>query len=341
MSEETATLTPSEQREAIVITQDDMGRDTKEATIQEAPFFEKEISEAELMGEPGEPEKKSGDDSTDTEKKPEVIKEEGKEVTKEAEPVKPPPGFVPKGALHEEREKRKELQATIDDLRKQLEGKPEEQDKSIAKTLGLPEDFKILTDEEEDALMEEDLFAYQKYQRNLRKYERGTFESSKKEQVAAEINRRATTLIEGAVRRMEASVPGIHEPESEINKSLTEFALSNGFDNEYLNVMTDPKTLILPAGAKQPVYLGDGAASLVELINNTFNSKATIEAKLTKEITEKVTAELMKKFKSPGQTHKSLGDAPGSMSIDVTGGKYTEKDFAKMSEDEQRIALGG
>jgi hypothetical protein len=110
--------------------------------------------------------------------------------------------------------------------------------------------------------------------------------------------------------------------------------------------------MFLPAGAKAPMFLGDGAAAVVEFIHNMFKVKGqetdqaamekSITEKVTKEITGKVTAELMKKFKASakdGSSFKSLGDAPGSM--DITKDRFSEKDFAKMSEEEQRIALGG
>ncbi len=161
------------------------------------------------------------------------------------------------------------------------------------------------------------IYSYQKYQRNLRKYERATTEVTAKQRIEKEIASKAALVVEGAVRRMENAVPGIHEPNSEINKKLTEFAVTHGFESGYLNALTDPKTMFLPAGAKEPLYLGDGAAALVEFINNTFKiqDQTQITSKLEKEITERVTKELIQKFKTPGKENfKSLGDAPGRRS---------------------------
>lgn len=349
-AEASSTLTPAEQRETTIINQEDSQPEAKVRPKIE-PFFEKEPTEEELMGE-SEP----GDDSAVTQKTDEVGKKEEVKEEKKEDAVKPPPGFVPKGALQEEREKRKQLQAEMETLRAQVEAKappppatPEAQRAQALAAIGLPEDFQVLSEADEDTLMEEDLFAYQKYQRNLRKYERASYAESQKQQVAQQINTRAAAIVEGAVRRMETSVPGLHDPDSEINKTLTEFAINNGFEADYLNAMTDPKTLILPVGAKQPVYLGDGAASIVEFIHKIHSSKAalpteeSIRVSLTKEITEKVTAELMKKFKEgkPSSTYKSLGDAPGSMEVINTSGKITEKELAKLSEEEQAKLLGG
>jgi hypothetical protein len=252
--------------------------------------------------------------------------------------------------LNEEREKRKQLQTEHEQLRQQLSGKepakevaPEDTTKAILKATGLPEDFKVLSEAEEDAMMEEDLFAYQKYQRNLRKYDKAASDLTSKQRIEQEIATKASTVVEGAVKRMEAAVPGIHEKDSEINKNLTEFATSHGLDGDYLNALTNPQTMFLPPGAKEPMYLADGAAALVEFIHTVFkNQDQTLNrAKMEKEITEKVTGEVMKKFKAPDKksTYKSLGDAPGSM--DMGKGKFTEKDFASMTEEEQRVALGG
>lgn len=360
---EVTTITPAEQKETVILNQEDTTPEAK-SRPKITPFFEKEPTEAELMGESND-----GDDSADTQKeekkepeKEEVKKDDSaatekkdddkKEDEKKDDPDVPPKGYVSKKALKEEREKRKEVEAEMAALRKQMEAKkeakPEDQEKSFLKSIGLPEDFRVLSEAEEDAMMEEDLFAYQKYQRNLRKYERADNEQTRQKQVADEINRRAESIVAGAVKRMETAVPGLHDPESEINKNLTAYAVDNGIELEYLNAMTDPKTLILPVGAKQPIYLGDGAASLVEFIHNLFKAKDSlptedkVREKLTAEITEKVTAELMKKFKEPSQIkHKSLGDAPGSMTVDNKSGKISEKDFAKMSEEDQARLLGG
>jgi len=343
---ESTLVTPAEQRETVIINQEDFTPEAKSRPKIE-PFFETEPTDEELMGGPI-----AGDDPAVTQEvseKEEVKIEPAKEEVKDA--AKPPPGFVPKGALQEEREKRKQLQIEMENLRLQVEAKPtttEEQKSQTLKQIGLPEDFKILSETEEDSLMEEDLFAYQKYQRNLRKYERASHDEFQKQQVAQQINTRAAAIVEGAVRRMETSVPGLHDPDSDINKTLTEFAITNGFEADYLNAMTDPKTLILPVGSKQPVYLGDGAASIVEFIHKIHSAKATLPTEeamresLTKEITEKVTAELMKKFKDgkPSTTYKSLGDAPGSMEVSSTG-RISEKDLAKMSEEDQAKLLGG
>lgn len=347
--EVTATLTPAEQKESTLIVEGETSKSDYK------PFFEKEVSEAELMG--SEPEEKGEDSGTVPAEpaepaKPKEVAKDSKEEDTEKEETKAPVGFVPKGALQEEREKRKQAQAEIDRLRQQLESKPpieelkpEEKQKELLKSVGLPADFKILSESEEDALMEEDLFAYNKYQRALRKVERASHETAEKQRVEAEISAKTGQVVEGAVRRMETAVPGIHDPESEINKNLTEFATSHGFDAEYLNALTDPKTMFLPANGKAPMYLGDGAAALVEFIHNTFKAQDQTlnRAAMEKEITEKVTTELMKKFKSPGsdsKTFKSLGDAPGS-TPDIVGGKFSEKDFAKMTAEEQRVALGG
>lgn len=355
-----ATLTPAEQKEAVILNQEDGLPEAKERPTDQKPFFEEEVSEAELMGEEAPPEEEAKEKPKDEEvatesgkpeEKPQEKPEEKPETGKDE---KPPTGYVPKGALAEEREKRKEAQQEIERLRKELEGKkeeiPAEREKELLKSLGIPEDFKVLSEDEEDALMEEDLFSYNKYQRNLRKYERATVDVAQRQRIEKDLVAKSDQIVSGAVRRMEEAVPGIHEENSEINKNLTEFAVSHGFDAEYLNALTDPKTMFLPAGATSPMYLGDGAAAVVEFIHGLYRSSSDnksqeklekeVTERLTKEITERVTADLMKKFKTSGkETFKSLGEAPGSM--DVSTGKFTEKEFSKMTEDEQRAALGG
>lgn len=83
--------------------------------------------------------------------------------------------------------------------------------------------------------------------------------------------------------------------------------------------MTNPATKIILPGSKDPVIPGDGAASLVEMIH-ALNRKA--------------------KSKSPNPSPKpetEKGKKKESASLEI----ISEADFAKMSEDEQRKALGG
>jgi hypothetical protein len=340
------TIMPSDIKDTTILSQED---GFAERSHSHTPFFEVEPTEAELMGEQTKEDEVKVDSKVEVKKE---IKEEDNEKAKgetkedvkkeESKDTKPPAGFVPHQALKEERAMRQKLQEELDALRSKvttsstpLNPSENETSKQILKSLNLPDDFKVLTEDEEDAMMEEDLFAYQKYQRNLRKYDRAVSEQASKQEVVKEITTRAEAIVEGALKRMETAIPGLHEPDSEINKNLTTFATTHGFDQDYLNAMTDPKTLILPAGAKNPIYLGDGAASLVEFIHNVFKSQ---DQTINRAQMEK---EMMKKFKSPAIniTHKSLGDAPGSMDIDKT--TFGEKDFAKLSEEDQRRALGG
>lgn len=65
-------------------------------------------------------------------------------LTNPVEPVKPPPGFVPQGALHEERERRKETDRKLEELQRQIEAmtKPPEPQIVVPDPVLEPEKFK-------------------------------------------------------------------------------------------------------------------------------------------------------------------------------------------------------
>jgi len=178
------------------------------------------------------------------------------------------------------------------------------------------EAFKVLSDEEFDELAEEDPVEAVKYERALNKH-LGEQKAKKAEGEARQRQHYQDTLVVNqSFERMEKAVPGIHEEGNPINQELSQFAIDNGFDANYLQAMTAPGTLILPPGAKRAVLLGNGAAGLVEMIAKLRGaSEASDPAKVRA---------------------KGSGSEKGGVM-----GAGSEVDYGKMTTAEKEKFLGG
>ena len=271
------------------------------------------------------------------------------EAEKKAEPeksAKPPEGYVPHAALHEERTKRQELDRVVRGLQEkvaELEKEPELEEEA----------FKVLSDEEFDELAEEDPVEAVKYERALNKHLRVQDAKEVKADARQRQQGQDDLVVRQSFERMEKAIPGIHEEGNTINQDLSQFAIDNGFEPDFLQAMTAPGTLILPPGAKNAVLLGNGAAGLVEMIaklressgvNDPVKLRAEIKAEMEKELRESITKELITKFKqgSGSEVFKSIGDVPGASdeSITTVSGNLAEGQYANMSPEEQERALG-
>jgi hypothetical protein len=312
------------------------------------PLFDTEsVSEAELMGEEGEPK--------DDQQKPSETKEEPatsppkdekkQDESKEDSPTedKPPKGFVPIQALHQERGQRQMLTIEVQQLKSELEalksGKTEDQNAAPH-----DDDFNVLSDEEFDALLEEDPVEAIKYDRKFRAYEARQAEKAKSERAERQ-------LIDQSVGMMEEAVPGLYDQDSDVNQRLTEFAIEKGFaDMDGLALVTDPRTKIVPHNGGKPRALGQTAAHFVVMLHNLFKEAslpkddAGREKALMDRVKAEVTQELLGKIKQPtGAEHKSIADMPGDAGSDVLNlsGPLTEAAFANLSDADQRRLLGG
>lgn len=358
---EPTTVQPTGGGEAEAPTPQDLGEAVK---VTEAPgtigkaevsmFGEEAPSEAELMGAetPDEkpPEKKAEEPPvTEKSKEPEEPKKAEAEAEKKAEeapdkkPEPPPKGFVPLQALHEERGKRQFLEQEI--IRLKRENEVLSNVPIIETPQDIPEDFKVLTDAEEDALMQEDVIAYQKYTRDLRKYN-----DFKAVQTATEA--KESGIVEAAMAGMEAAVPGIFDEKSNANKALTGFAAAHGLPPEILSVLTDPKTKLIIPGQKQPVLMGKATVDMLKFLRNTYMHlreskpvdkdavKKEVESTLRETLTKEITQEIMGKLKTQTTGYRGIDQVPGSGDIPRSG-PLTEAEMAKMTPEQTQAALGG
>jgi hypothetical protein len=332
----------------------------------ESLFEGEDVSEDELMGaseEEGKPTDEGSETQTSSKKddgdaassQPKDAKQDGEASedkkaaeTKddgEGEESKPPKGFVPIQALHQERSQRQTLATELQQMKAELEALRAGKDTTgQGKDAKAGEEFKVLSEEEFNELLEDDPVEAIKYDRRLRAYEAAQEEAKKAQQTEAE-------LVNQSVTRMSEIVPGLYDENSDINQRLTDFAIENGFtDLDGLAMVTDPRTKVINPNTGKPVVLGETAAHLVTMLHNVFqkmsapNTEANAEdtGKLTKQIEAEVVKNVLSKIKQPtGEEHRSIGDAPGDAKIDIDTPVLTEEEFAKLPKDKQKRLLGG
>jgi len=287
---------------------------------------EKESPQAEEKAAAPEP---KGD-----EKPPE--KAEEKEVVDE----KPPVGHVPLQALHEERTKRQDLALEVETLRQEVQRLTEE-DKAPDE-----EGFKVLSDGEFQELLDDDPAAAILYDRKLRVHEAKQSEATRQQQ-------EEQTVVDSSFSAMREAIPDLYEPSSQTNKNLTDFAVQHGFNADFLPVLTDPRTKVIPPGGTEPILLGNVAVGTVKMLHTLYGStqgnavsrEEFDQALITKEkeVTDRVTKELIQKFKAgPTPTFNSLGDVPGSGEQDFDVSRtLTDDQIKHLTPDQKEKYLGG
>lgn len=338
------------------------------------PLFESEdVSEAELMGEEkpekSSTEKEAASSESEDDKKEEPATEEKEETkeTKEEEPkekepekkeedTKPPKGYVEIQALRQAREDNKALKSHLATLEKNIELLQSQQKKPEIPNKF--KDFKVLSEEEFKELVAEDIEEALIYNTKLQEYNQYQAQNQQQQQIELARKQKIDSVIMQSHEKIAEEIPGIYDEDSDIQQNLYDFGVNNGFDGQFLSVMTNPATRIIPVGsngkpAKDSYPLGQGAVSLVTMINKLHNSvksndpeklRSEIKAEVEKELRAEISKEVIAKLKNNDnqEAFKSILDAPGGAKEQLTVKKnYSEKDFYNMTEAEERAALGG
>lgn len=315
-----------------------------EAAAKEEAEKTDEQKEAELKGEPEKDAKKEGEDETDKEgEKPVIPKEVEEELAKKEEHIS---GLT--AAVREEREQVKRLKQENQRLAAEnqtLKSPKPDDDKEAAEF----KDFKVLSSTEYDELLDDDPDEASRYLYKFNRY-RDYQERINKSQLSEHQAKSAENeIVNFGIQELERVLPGVTEGKNEMAGKLTEFAVKNGIAREVLSVLTDPRTKVTTVNGEN-LIVGDGAAQLVQLIKSTYDAvsnvptKEAIEAELRPKIEAEVQAKLIEKLKQdPSGGFRSLDQLAGSGAKDVKpiSGTLSESDYARLSEDEQRAALGG
>lgn len=344
------------------------GAEEEEAAAEETPGQEEEAAEPEPEGEDlttetGEEEQETQDageeeEAEEEEPKAEAAGEEqpGEEEpgTEEEEAGKPPKGYVPHAALYEERQRRKELGVQLENALRRIDDLEKKgKDTPVKIEAGTDEfaDFKVLSDEEFDELAEEDPTEAAKYMRRHARYERAQEQKARAVQETERAQKQHQEAISATIQRVSKSVPGIYDEDEKVANGLADFAIENGFEPEFLQLMTNPSTEIIVPGSPHPIPLADGAACLIELLHKVREATAkpsddvaALEAKIETRLRKEITDEVLSKFKGkkPSETRRSISQIPGGeQPPKKLPEDMTEADLARLSPDEQKQWLGG
>lgn len=203
-------------------------------------------------------------------------------------------------------------------------------------------DFKELSDEEFAEKVSTDYAAAQIYLKDLADFREAkrTAETQErqKQQAAIAMNRNIATIINTSREAIAREVPGIYDEHSDINGKLIAFAQDHGMDVELLAALTDPGAVLTERGQKAGKFLGKGAVATLRFLKNVYEAEGRIRA----ELTEKITNEVITKFKIDAGVFKSLGDHPSdTIPPDDTGQHIGEDQLRSMPKEDQRKYLGG
>lgn len=323
--------------------------DLRGEEAEEKPSDSKSEAKDDTVTSPPEDKKESKDKKADEDKPDEDKAEEADDK----EETKPPKGYVPIQALHQERGQRQMLSQQVQSLQQQLESLQSGKQPETVQEDKKPEPgFEVLTDEQVEELIEDDPVEAMKYDRKFRAYQDRlrSWEASQQQKQAAE--RQEQEVIERSIGMMAESVPGLYDQDSDVNQKLSDFAVESGFaDLDGLALVTDPRVKVIPPNGGKPRPLGETAANLVLMLNNLFNEKSNgpdtgkIEKQVEARLRDEITKELLSKLKTDTGAggHKSIGDVPGESGQESVANlnPKTEQDFLNLSAEEERRLLGG
>lgn len=328
---------------------DDAKKKSKEAEEKKTD----EQKEAELKSDPDAKEKANADAKAKEEAekgkdgKPELPKEIVENLSKKEEHIA---GLTT--AVKQERDLVKRLRHENQRLfaeNQTLKSPKASADKEAEKF----KEFKVLSDEEYESLLDEDPDGAAKYLYRYNKY-RDWQDGIHKRQLSEHQAQSAEREIVGyGLQELERVLPGITQGRSDLAGKLTEFAVQAGVDTNVLAVLSDPRTKIVTIDGEN-LLMGDGAAQFVQLIKSSYEKVSNVpdvkvlRTEIEAELRPKIEAEVQKKLidklkKDPSGDFRSLDQLAGSGSKDVkpVTGAISEQAYANMSEAEQRAALGG
>jgi hypothetical protein len=214
----------------------------------------------------------------------------------------------------------KRLTEEIENLRRELkeskQGKPADKTDDGDEESADTDKFKVLTDEEYEALLEDDPTEALRYVHALRSHEKS--QAEKRAALSSEQN--AAMSVAGDIN---AAIPGLYAQDSPIAKALVEHATAAGMNRDVLDFLTNPASKLMMEGKAVP--LGDIARQVTLLVASSYEgaSGEKIRASSKKATTKQPAS----RDKEPVETFDIATKA--------------EKELATMSEEETRKYLGG
>ncbi|MCP3940399.1 MAG: hypothetical protein GY710_02820 [Desulfobacteraceae bacterium] len=239
-------------------------------------------------------------------------------------------------ALNESRAKNKALQFRID---QQATQQPTQ---VTTPTKAVDPEFTVLSKTEFEELKEESAVDAIQYMHDLQNHNDATREQRHQEDKVAKELQSTNSLIADSIEQISLAVPGVYE-DAQVGQKLTDYAVEKGFDNDALSIFSNPGTMVIMPGSNKPVPLGNAAVSFVKFCNDSMAGSDTtqLRADIEKEVTAKVTNELIQKFKN-NPTGVSLDEVPtAGNGVPDTWAPKSEAQLRSMSEKEKEDYYAG
>ncbi|MBU1003018.1 MAG: hypothetical protein KKE73_10905 [Proteobacteria bacterium] len=305
--------------------------------------------------EEAEPSPPEGEAGQDLKKKDGEEKAEKKPGEKAPDGTKPPEGYVPQAALHEERNKRKELAARVEQLEASLAERevapsvqPRQEPTQTPRKVSIPEDIRedvdvfvhdfpelagvVQMDIREGADLREAISELGPKDPSVRamaynissKIEMHKVRAAQQQRESEARQAKTNAFIDTCLDEMEAVAPGLFDENSPVGPDLLETAKTAGIDPTEVAVLTDPRAIITILdgnGKESRKYLGAGAVSVVKMLSTLKNLKAEGEGKFTqtdmdKAVADAVAEALKKTNDRPDEDRfRGLGSAPGASDV--------------------------
>lgn len=366
-----------------------MGEDLVASEEEGEPSGAKETEDAppkdeeKTADDSGEDSSKQKDEGDKEEKTEETEEDDSSKKELDTSDKKPPAGFVPYEALFEERERRKQALEEALKWKEIAEGKIAAADQT-GKGVGLQQHTEAskgkvpIPDEIKDdarefcrlypeyaELLTEDSPDGERLRYRLESFGvDGAFDAAESiivrrkfdeiqksyQQTEQERAREAEkSYIMRCEQELAATIPGLYQ-DPNVATTLVDFAIEHGFNKDFLGLLTDPGTKIIPSGEspEKSVLLGEGAIGVVKALyalkqklENTpklEEIKKQVEAELRPKITQEI---LNKVQKNPG--YRGLDDVPSTKTSTPTSvkGLLSEKELSKLSDAELAKYLSG
>lgn len=290
---------------------------SNELTPEEIALLEADRTGAEAP----EPEKEPEPEPEKAEQKPEPEKQV---ETKTEEPAKPPEGFVPHGALHEERMRRKELQQKLSEVEEKL-ARYDERLKILGEGKKQPEPS-----------FDEDPLLYHKTKIDRLEGEVSKITGENLNNLRSEIETlRMQQMISRQETAFERTTPDYRDALGYYVKARAETISELGYDDEEAREFIANE---LQQATHRAIQSGKNPAEVVYRMaqkSGYKNAKPDNKVQDTKNLDTLKKAEVASKSLSDAS-----GKAKGELTADVLA-EMSEEEFAKISREDFKKALGG
>jgi hypothetical protein len=261
-----------------------------------------------------------------TEEAPAAETQETQEEAKEV--VKPPEGFVPHGALHEERARRKELQKELQDYREKF-ARVDEQVKMLSQKKA----------PETSPNYDEDPLGYSKYEIERLKSELSNVTKQTPENISNLEQKIELMNLQRSVERQEMTFekdnPDYRDALTFYAKSRSETLMELGYESDEVHGLVAQE---LQDATHRAIQSGKNPAEVVY----KMSKRSGYAGKKVSE-TETSSKKLDTLKKAEGAS-KSLSDTGGKNKGELSAealAEMSDDDFSKLSDDDFRKAMGG